>query len=211
MYLPSSFHETDRETLHRFMRANPLATLVTWSEEGACADHLPLLTFEDGDRVVLRGHVARANPVWRQIDANANVLVIFHDAGGYISPSWYPTKAETHRVVPTWNYAAIHARGNARTHHDAEWLHALLTRLTDVFESGRPTPWKLADAPTDYIATQMKAIVGIEISVVTLAGKWKMSQNRQRRDVEGVVAGLRDSGDPSSAALADEVERRQPR
>lgn len=211
MYLPSSFHETDPETLHRFMRANPLATLVTWSEEGAYADHLPLLTFEAGDRVVLRGHVARANPVWRQIDGNANVLVIFHDAGGYISPSWYPTKAETHRVVPTWNYAAIHARGNARTHHDAKWLHALLTRLTDAFESGRPTPWKLADAPTDYIDTQMKAIVGIEISVVTLAGKWKMSQNRQRRDVEGVVAGLRDLGDPSSAALADEVERRQPR
>lgn len=211
MYLPKSFEENDRETLHRFMRAHPLATLVTWSEEGACADHLPLLTFDDGEHVTLRGHVARANPVWRQIEANHEVLVVFHDAGSYISPSWYATKAETHRVVPTWNYAAVHARGIARTQHEGDWLHALLTRLTDTFEAGRPTPWKLADAPTDYVETQMKAIVGIEVSVVSVTAKWKMSQNRQRRDVEGVVAGLRSEGDASSAALADEIERRMPR
>lgn len=211
MYVPRSFEESDRGTLFRFVQSRPLATLVTMADDGPCADHLPLLAFDEDKRIVLRGHVARANPAWRQIEAHPHVLAIFHDAGGYISPSWYPTKAETHRVVPTWNYAAVHARGSARTHHGSEWLHTLLTRLTDTFESARSVPWKLSDAPADYLQSQMRAIVGIEIDVTSIVGKWKMSQNRQPRDIDGVIAGLRSNEDPSSDAMANEVERLRPR
>ncbi len=211
MYLPRVFEETDRSTLRRFMQSHPLATLVTMAEDGPCADHVPLLAFEENEEIVLRGHVARANPLWRQIEANSTVLVVFHDSGGYISPSWYATKAETERVVPTWNYAAVHARGKARTQHGPEWLHSFLTTLTDTFESTRTSPWKLSDAPDAYVQAQMKAIVGIEIAVNSLIGKWKMSQNRQSRDIEGVIQGLRSTQDPSSTAIADEIERRRPR
>lgn len=211
MYLPRAFEETDRSTLRRFIQSHPLATLVTMADDEPCADHVPLLAYEEDEHLVLRGHVARSNPVWRQIEAHSNVLIVFHDSGGYISPSWYPTKAETERVVPTWNYAAVHARGMARTQHGAEWLQALLTKLTDTFESARTSPWKLSDAPEAYVRAQMKAIVGIEIEVSSLIGKWKMSQNRQPRDIDGVIQGLRSMQDPASTAIADEVERRRPR
>lgn len=211
MYLPRSFEETDRTALLRFMQSQPLATLVTMADDGPCADHLPLLVSDEADRFVLRGHVARANPAWRQIDAHPDVLAIFHDPGAYISPSWYPTKAQTHRVVPTWNYTAVHARGHARTHHGTEWLHALLTQITDAFESARPAPWKLSDAPADYVQSQMKSIVGIEIDVTSIVGKWKMSQNRLPGDIDGVITGLRGAEDSASAAMANEVERRRPR
>lgn len=210
MYLPRSFEETDLATMHDFVRAHPLATLVTGADEGLCADHIPLLLFEEGGRIFLRGHVARANPVWRSIEARPDVLAVFQDAGRYITPSWYATKAETGKVVPTWNYAAVHANGKARSIQDADWLHALLVRLTDTHESSRSQPWRLSDAPPDYVAAQLKAIVGIEIEVSRLLGKWKMSQNKLPRDIDGVIAGLRADQDPAAASMADEIERRRP-
>lgn len=210
MYLPRSFEETDRTALHAFMRAHPLAMLVTHAGDALCADHVPLLLFEEGTRAVLRGHVARANPVWRSIDARPDILAVFHDPGLYISPAWYATKSQTGRVVPTWNYAAVHASGKARTRHEAGWLRGFLEKLTDTFEAGRASPWQLSDAPEDYVAAQLKAIVGIEIEVTALVGKWKMSQNRQPQDIDGVVAGLRAMRSVSADAMAGEIERRRP-
>jgi transcriptional regulator len=194
------------------MRTHPLATLVTLAEDGLCADHIPLLVHAAGeDDILLHGHVARANPVWRSIETRADALAIFQDAGGYITPSWYATKAQTGKVVPTWNYVAVHAYGKARAIHDPAWLRGFLTRLTATHEAARPAPWQLSDAPADYVEAQLKAIVGIEITVSRLIGKWKMSQNRQPQDIDGVVAGLRAMDDPKARAMADEVEKRRPR
>lgn len=212
MYLPRSFEETDVAALHDFVRARPLATLVTIADDGLCADHIPLLLFaNEGGRTLLRGHVARANPVWRSIEARPDVLAVFQDAGRYITPSWYATKSETGKVVPTWNYAAVHACGKATVVHDPSWLHVLLTQLTATHEAARPQAWHLTDAPADYVATQLRAIVGIEIDVARLTGKWKMSQNRLARDIDGVVAGLRASTEPADTSMADEIERRRSR
>lgn len=212
MYLPRSFEEADPATMHAFVRTHPLATLVTMADDSLCADHIPLLLCANEDGTIcLRGHVARANPVWRSIEVRPDVLAVFQDAGGYITPSWYATKAESGKVVPTWNYIAVHAAGKARTIHDPVWLHGMLTQLTGAHESPRPAPWQISDAPPDYVATQMKGIVGIEISISRMTGKWKMSQNRVLRDIVGVIAGLRALDDPPAAALAAEIERRRPR
>ncbi|MCC7080355.1 MAG: FMN-binding negative transcriptional regulator [Burkholderiales bacterium] len=211
MYLPKTFEETDHTCLLAFIRCHPLATLVSTNAGGLNADHIPMLIeARAGGSMVLRGHVARANPLWRNLGDGASVLAIFQHAGCYITPSWYPTKAESGKVVPTWNYAAVHVHGTARAIDDPSWLQAFLTRLTDANESARPRPWKLTDAPAQYIATQLKAIVGIEIEIASLTGKWKMSQNRVARDAEGVIAGLRERGDPDSLRMAAEVERRRP-
>jgi transcriptional regulator len=211
MYLPKSFQETDTARLHEFIRSRRLATLVSSDANGLCADHIPMLveTGDDGS-TFLRGHVARANPLWRNLGMGTKALAIFHDAGGYITPSWYATKAESGKVVPTWNYVAVHVEGSARAVDDPQWLHAFLTRLTHVNESGRPQPWRLTDAPEDYVATQLKAIVGIEMAVTRMLGKWKMSQNRLPQDIDGVVAGLRSAGDPQSLRMAEDVEQRRP-
>lgn len=209
MYLPSQFEEKDPHVLHDFIRRNPLATLITPQRGGLNAEHLPMLleTAED-NTLVLRGHVARANPVWRALDAGGDALAVFLDRGRYITPSWYASKAETGRVVPTWNYTAVHVHGNARAIEDPLWLKAFLGRLTDASESARPAPWRIADAPTAYIDAQLKAIVGIEFAVTSMTGKWKMSQNRLRKDAQGVIRGLRESGEADARRMADEIDAR---
>ena len=212
MYLPKTFEESDPERMIAFIRAHPLATLVSTNADGLCADHIPMLIERDaGGTMLLRGHVARANPLWRNLGTGAAVLAIFHDAGGYVTPSWYASKRETGKVVPTWNYVAVHARGIGRAVDDADWLRAFLACLTDAHESRREAPWKLSDAPADYVAAQLQAIVGIEVHVTAMQGKWKMSQNRLPRDIDGVIAGLRSQGDPDSLRMAAEIEARRPR
>jgi transcriptional regulator len=212
MYLPAAFEETDERVLHRFIRAHPLATFVNVDQGELCANHFPMLIENDDDgRPVLRGHVARANPLWKSLGAGASALAIFHDAGLYVTPSWYPSKQETGRVVPTWNYVAVHASGKARTVDDARWLRSFLTRLTDFNESRFAAPWKITDAPEDHIERQLKAIVGIELAIAQMTGKWKVSQNRTAKDAEGVVAGLRVQGDPAALAMADRVDARRPK
>lgn len=198
MYLPSHFEESRPEALRRFIAAHPFATVVTGGGSGApTADHLPLLLDPSrGAHGVLRGHVARANPVWR---SEGECLVIFHGASAYVSPSWYPSKAATHKVVPTWNYSVVHARGRLRAIDDPAWLEGFVTELTERFESPRAQPWKVSDAPADYVATMLRAIVGIEIEVVELRGKFKLGQNRTPADRKGVADAL--------AASADAVER----
>jgi transcriptional regulator len=191
MYLPSHFEQTDPAALATLMREHPLAALVTVQAGNPTADHLPLEF--DAESQMLRGHVARANPLW-QAAAGQRVLAIFRGPQAYITPSWYPSKASTHKVVPTWNYTVVHAHGVLSAVEDAPWLRSLVGRLTDHHESPRAQPWAVDDAPADYVQQMLRAIVGIEIAVDSLVGKWKVSQNRAEADRLGVAAGLDDAG-----------------
>lgn len=203
MYEVAAFREDRIEVMHALIRAHPLATLVSVSAGALEANHLPLL-IEAGPSPngTLRGHVARSNPLWRQ-PPEGEVLAVFQGPQAYVTPSWYPSKREHGQVVPTWNYAVVHVRGPLLVHDDREWLRGLVSRLTDSRESGRPQPWGVGDAPDDYIERMLGAIVGIEIPVRSIEGKWKMSQNRQPADRAGVAAGLRAAGDPAAAALVE--------
>jgi transcriptional regulator len=212
MYLPKAFQESDAEVLASFVRARPLATFVSLDASGLCVDHFPMLLEPRADgSQVLCGHVARANPLWRNLGAGIDVLAVFQDPGTYITPSWYASKGESGKVVPTWNYMAVHVHGRARAIEDPHWLRQLVGRLTDAHESSRETPWKVSDAPEEFIALQLRAIVGIELHVERMQGKWKVSQNRLPRDIDGVITGLAERGDPESLRMAAEVEGRRPR
>jgi transcriptional regulator len=208
MYNPKHFEETRVDVLHRLIREHAFAAIVTTGPDGLNANHIPLeIDPEPAPFGTLRGHVARANPLWKQ--AGTEVLVIFQGPSSYITPSWYATKKQTAKVVPTWNYAIVHACGRMKAAEDAAWLRRLLTQLTDHHESrlGRDEPWKLADAPDEFIERQMQAIVGIEIPITQLIGKWKVSQNRPPADREGVIAGLAQHGDATSQAMAELVRQ----
>ena len=204
MYLPAHFAESRPEVLRGFIRDHPLGLLVTQNGDGSVdANDIPFLldTTEDAGPGVLRGHVARANPLWRTARTDVESLVVFQGAQGYVSPAWYPSKAEHGKVVPTWNYVMVQARGTLRAIDDREWLRAFVTRLTTRHEGERPAPWAVTDAPADYIDTMLGAIVGIELALTSLTGKWKVSQNRPLADREGVATGLeREHGDPALAA-----------
>jgi transcriptional regulator len=197
MYVPAHFREDRPEVLHDAMRQIGFATLVTQGEGGIEANHLPLLL--DAKAGILRGHVARANPVWKQIAPGAQALAVYLGPHAYISPNWYPGKAETGKAVPTWNYITVHARGPITVIEDGDWLRAHVAALSNTHEAGRPDPWAIGDAPGAYIDSLLRAIVGIEISVTGLEGKWKLSQNRAA-DIEGVRQGLQQDG---QSALAD--------
>jgi transcriptional regulator len=204
VYLPPYFEETRIDTLHAMMRAHPLATLVTVCDSGLVANHIPIETLsEPGPHGSLRGHVARANPLWKDYRDGAEVLAIFQGPQIYISPSFYPAKRETGEVVPTWDYVVVHARGTLRFVHDPAWLLALVTRLTDTHEAPRKAPWKVDDAPAPYVEKMLSLIVGFEFSIASLAGKWKVSQNHPAANREGVVRGLREAADPDSRNIAD--------
>jgi transcriptional regulator len=206
MYLPPHFREERADVLRQLIRGYPLGTLVTLAADGLRADHIPSLLEEDPAPLgTLRGHVARANPVWREFDGRVQALVVFQGPQAYVSPSWYPTKRETGRVVPTYNYVVVHAYGVLRAVDDSKWLRGLVERLTSRFEEARTHPWQLDDAPADYVKGQLKGIVGVEIAVTRLIGKWKTSQNRPAADRAGVACGLREAGDANSAAMAAQV------
>ena len=207
MYQPGHFVETDAQVLAAVMRAAPLATLVHAGPDGPAADLIPLeLAHTAQGTLCLRGHVARANPLWRQADGQ-QVLVLFQGPQAYVSPGWYPSKAEHGKVVPTWNYTMVQARGPLRAVDDEPWVHALVSRLTDHHESQRAHPWAVADAPAEYRAPMRKMIVGIEIAVERLEGKFKQSQNRPAADRAGVVAGLRDDAAAGRQPEAGEAAR----
>lgn len=188
MYLPSAFALTDPQELHRILREHPLGTLVTHGPQGLDADHIPFEFDPDtGPLGTLRAHVARANPVWQQVAAGSPVLVVFRGEQAYVSPNWYPSKHEAHRQVPTWNYEVVHAHGTFTAHDDERYLRGVVARLTRHHEVTEPVPWKMSDAPADYLAQMMGQIVGIEIAVTSLVGKSKMSQNKEARDRQGVA------------------------
>ena len=210
MYLPSHFEESRVEVMHALAREHPLATLVTLGAGGLNANHIPLeVDPEPAPLGILRGHVARANPVWRDLAADVEALAIFQGPSTYVSPAWYATKRETGKVVPTYNYAVVHAYGPLRIVEDAAWLRGLVERLTRRFEANRAEPWQVSDAPATFIEAQLRAIVGIEIPVSRLLGKWKLSQNRSAADRAGVTAGLDASADPAATAVARMMTHRE--
>lgn len=203
MYIPSRHSLSDPQALWSLMEAHPLGAWVCQARDGLLANHLPfVLDCASGPHGTLRGHVSRANPVWRALGDGAPSVVMFQGPQAYISPGWYPGKAAHGRVVPTWNYVVAHGHGVAHAVHDPAWLLDLLERLTDAHESGRPAPWRVADAPARYIEQMRGAIVGIEIPLQRLEGRLKASQDEDTADRQGTVAGLRERGGPWDAAMA---------
>ena len=205
MYQPPHFIESRPDVLHALMRAHPLGLLVSSGPEGPVADALPfLLDTDHPPHGRLRAHLARANPHWRLLAAHSEtpVLVVFQGVDSYITPTWYETKRETGKVVPTWNYAMVQVRGRARVVEDRTWLAGQIAELTRTHEANRAEPWKVADAPGDYIEAQLKGIVGLEIEIAGISGKWKVSQNRPLADRRGVAEGLDTQGDCEAARMA---------
>jgi transcriptional regulator len=205
MFIPPEFHETAPAQMHRIIRAFPLGTLVTHTAHGIDADHIPFDLQLGKSTDVLTAHIARLNPLAALLQSEMDVLVIFRGAQGYISPSWYPNKQITHRFVPTWNYEVVHVHGRMQLLDDERFKRGLLARLTRVHESNQSKPWKMGDAPADYLDELLKAIVGIEIQVVRMECVRKMSQNREDTDFQGAIDGLRDSGQTSLANAMLEI------
>ena len=209
MYIPKHFEETRIDVLHALIDTYPLATLITHSGRGLNANHIPMhRTQALTPYGTLSAHVARGNDLLEDLAENPDVLVVFQGPNAYISPSWYATKEETGRVVPTWNYATVHARGRARAIDDSAWLRAQIAALTDRNESSFAVPWSVDDAPADYIDGLVGAIVGVEIEIESLQGKWKVSQNQSAANAAGVLAGLRARDLPDAQAMASLVEER---
>ena len=203
MYVPRAFAENDTATLHEQMQATPLPVLITHGSQGLIASHVPLLLNPDeGPHGTLYGHLARANPHWQALTEGAEALVIFAGEQAYISPSFYPSKAVDGKSVPTWNYLAVHAYGQAEVFDDAERLLALVSRLSSKHEANRPAPWAVSDAPRDYIDSMLKAIVGFSLPISRLIGKRKLSQNRSAADQIGVRDGLLANSNSHDHALA---------
>lgn len=194
MYLPNTFREDDLQTLHAMIRAHPLATLITAGSGGLLANLVPFTLVDGGENGTLRAHIAKANDQVSALSSGADTLVVFQGPDAYITPSWYVSKQEHGRVVPTWNYAVVQVSGTPRVMDDPDWLRAQIHDLTTLQEAKRPTPWSVTDAPESYISGQMKVIIGIEIPISTIVGKWKVSQNRSAADRLGVEEGLRREG-----------------
>jgi transcriptional regulator len=212
MYLPRHFQENRVDAVATIIRDHPLATLVSLAGDGLLATHLPMLWDpEPAPFGTLTGHVARPNPYGRVMPSHVDSLAIFTGPHAYISPSWYPSKREHGKVVPTWNYIVVHAYGPLRTIDDAAWVRALVTRLTEIQERDMPDPWRIADAPESFIERMVAGIVGVEMPIRRFEGKWKLSQNRTDADVASTIEGLDARADPDATAVADAMRALQPR
>ncbi len=202
MYIPPAFRDDDTASLHAIIKASHLANLVTATDDGLIGTPLPLFLDErEGELGTLYGHVARANPQW-SLQPTADALAIFMGPDAYVTPSWYQTKQETGKVVPTWNYVSVHAYGEIEFFDDADRLRDVVSRLTDLHENGRAEPWAVSDAPADFLKSQLKGIVGLRLPIARLDGKQKMSQNRNAADRQGVAQGLAQSPDPVDQHVA---------
>jgi len=205
MYQPPQFRNDTRAAQHGLIRAHPLGLLVTGGAGGLIANPVPFLLDEAGAHGTLRAHLARANPQWQALAEAEDCLVVFQGPQGYVTPGWYASKREHGRVVPTWNYATVHAWGRPLVIDDADWLRRQIADLTALREAPRAAPWAVDDAPAPFVAAQLRAIVGVEIPITRIEGKWKMSQNRSEADRAGVIAGMRAEGE---TILADMVAER---
>jgi transcriptional regulator len=206
MYQPAHHREDRLEIQHALIRTFPLGTLVTAGPSGLVANHVPFLIDPEVSKLgTLRAHIARSNPQWREFDPAQEALVIFQGAERYITPSWYETKRETGKVVPTWNYAVVHAYGPMKAIEDQAWLRQQIEDLTRFNEAARAEPWAVTDAPESFVAAMARGIVGLEIEIMRIEGKWKVSQNRPEADRRGVVEGLRGEPDATAGAMADLV------
>jgi transcriptional regulator len=208
MYLPKVHEETRLEVLHALVRAHPLGTWVEAGADELVVNHVPFVLDETaGELGTLRGHVARANPVWKGAPGPLAGVVTFRGPQAYITPSWYPSKHEHGKAVPTWNYVVVTAHGRPRFVEDPAWLYAQIASLTDAHEAAQALPWRIDDAPADFTARMVAAIVGVEIPIERIEGKWKTNQNRPEPDKLGVVAGLMGKGDDESLAMAGLVRQ----
>lgn len=211
MYVPPHFNESRPEELHRLMAEHPFAVLVTNGQAGLDANHVPF-EFDPaaGPQGTLRAHVARANPVWQDVQNGAEVLVVFRAEDAYITPTWYPSKHEFHKQVPTWNYKVVHAHGRITIIDDEKYVRGVVARLTRKHEATQPAPWKMTDAPKDYLDAALKNIVGIEVEVTRLVGKFKLSQNRELRDRLSAGEALKRQGDTAlGQAMLDSIPASQ--
>ncbi|MGE1081865.1 FMN-binding negative transcriptional regulator [Pseudomonas shirazensis] len=206
MYNSKPHQEHDLQRLQQQMRETRLAVLVTHGEQGLLASHIPvLIDTGEGEYGTVYGHLARANRQWQELQQGSEALLVYAGADAYVSPSFYPSKAATHKVVPTWNYLAVHAYGSAEVIEDSAALLDIVSRLTDRHEQGRDTPWQVSDAPSDYIEGMLRAIVGFRLPITRIQGARKLSQNRSAEDVAGVRNGLASSSDPQDNQLAAQM------
>ncbi|MBA1158254.1 FMN-binding negative transcriptional regulator [Microvirga mediterraneensis] len=209
MYQPPHFREDDLAVQHALIQAHPLGLLVTFGSAGIEANPIPFVLDASASPLgTLKAHLSRANPQWRNIDPEQEALVVFQGPETYITPSWYAAKREHGKVVPTWNYAIVQARGRLTVKDDPDWLLQQIGAMTDVQEAPRPEPWAVSDAPAPFVAAQLKGIIGAEIEIARIEGKWKVSQNRAEGDRLGVSAGLRLTGDDAAHRMADLVDAR---
>jgi transcriptional regulator len=212
MYQPPHFREDRLDVQHALMRAHPLGLLISSGAGGLMANPVPFVLHADAsERGTLRCHLSRANPHWRELGAVDECLVVFQGPQEYITPSWYETKRQTGKVVPTWNYATVHAWGQPRVIEDTEWLRKNVEALTRAHEDTRAAPWAVNDAPPEFLAAQLRGIVGVEIPIARIEGKWKVSQNRIDADRAGVISGLRGQGEASEPMAQLVAERLKPR
>ena len=209
MYIPRHNEEKRVPVMHALVTSHPLGTLVTLGSSGLFASHIPMVLEDDGSEFgVLRGHISRANTQWRDFVPTVDALAIFSGHQHYITPNWYPGTKEHGKEVPTWNYVVVHAYGPLKVIQDERWLLTNVEKLTSIHEAASPVPWKVSDAPQDFIRSQLRGIVGLELPIRRLEGKWKVSQNRTEEEREGVVEGLGKLGTPESLAMKDLVERK---
>lgn len=206
MYVPKVFQQDEPAALHELMVKYPLASLITYSATGIEVNHIPFFLKETNGKLSLQGHIAKANILWQNVKDNAEVLLVFHGPNCYISPNYYPTKKEQGKAVPTWNYVAVHIKGLMSYRHDAAFKLEMLNNLTFAHEQNQETPWSINDAPAHYIQRMLPAIVGLEIEVLSITGKWKVSQNQPEINKQGVVSGLSNEKTTNALSMADLVK-----
>ena len=206
MHIPKTFRQEDPQRLNEIIRQYPFATLITHSDSGPEANHIPFVLTQSNGKDVLLGHIAKVNPLWKEVADRSSVLVIFHGPNCYVSPNFYPTKQENGRAVPTWNYVAVHVRGELSFKHDEEWNLQMIDRLTKQHEAERPEPWSIADAPEKYTRGMLRGIVGLEIEIASIRAQWKVSQNQPQQNRRGVVAGLSDEANEGAQRIAELVQ-----
>lgn len=214
MHVPKAFQQEDSAVLHELIAKYPLASLVTYSPKGIEVNHIPFfltnsteeLHGNSNEKLILQGHIAKANPLWQNVKDNAEVLLVFHGPNCYISPNYYPTKKDQGKAVPTWNYVAAHVKGLMSYRHDAAFKLEMLNNLTFAHEQNQDKPWSIKDAPEQYIQRMLPVIVGLEIEVLSIAGKWKVSQNQPEINKQGVVAGLSNEKTTNALSMADLVK-----
>jgi transcriptional regulator len=207
MYIPRHNEEKRVSVMHELIVSQPLGTLVTVGSSGLFASHIPMILENDGSEFgVLKGHISRANTQWRDFVPTVDALAIFSGHQHYITPNWYPGTREHGKEVPTWNYVVVHAYGPLKVIEDKDWLLTNVEKLTNIHEAGSPVPWKVSDAPQDFIESQLNGIIGVEIPIRRLEGKWKVSQNRTESERKGVIEGLSKLNTPESLAMKALVE-----
>ena len=206
MYIPKRFLQDDINKLKGMMASYSFATFITKNGAEIEANHMPLILNKSAERDVLQGHIAKANPMWKNLKDKSEVLIIFNGPNCYISPNYYPTKIENGKVVPTWNYVSVHVKGIVSFIHDEQWVLTMLNNLTEHYEANQPVPWSLSDAPQAYIDKMLSAIVGLEIDIVSITGKWKVSQDKTEVNQKGVIEGLSKEADSNAQNIAKLVK-----